>query len=412
MNKVYLLLTDLHGILRGKLVPVSHRRLSELKTEFSGIFMNDIFDQPVPNMEQTESVVNMNAFPQSGGIPSPWDSSEVYFMCNAFLDDEETIPSVLCPRTLLTNAVLDAEKEGFRIKCGMELEWALLKNEKPVLGNLLTYSMLHYEDSNFQKYFSELIDKTKNYPVTIEALHAESGRSIFEAALSPADPLKVADSTQLFRMTIKRLSKDHGMSATFMPKPFSGSAGCGAHIHISLKCIEDGARGKELLFTSFLAGLLHHMESSLILLLPNENSFERLDSGTYWTSNHVSFGKDDRWNAIRLVRQDSESGDARLELRVPGGDVNPYLALYYCIKAGLWGVEKELKLEDIGHVGQKIKRFPESLREASMLFMDKDSPARELYGDKFVNHYGMQRMHEATLSGTLQRPEGWEKNLF
>ena len=69
MNKVYLLLTDLHGILRGKLVPVSHRRLSELKTEFSGIFMNDIFDQPVPNMEQTESVVNMNAFPQSGGIP-------------------------------------------------------------------------------------------------------------------------------------------------------------------------------------------------------------------------------------------------------------------------------------------------------------------------------------------------------
>ena len=411
MNKVWLLLTDLHGIVRGKLVPVSHRRLAELKTEFSGVFANDIFDRPIPELKQAEESVNITAVPYSEGIPSPWDNSEVYFMCNAFLDDDECIPSVLCPRTLLSNAMKEAEKEGYRMKCGMELEWSLLKEGEPVLGSLQTYSMLHYENSKFQEFLSELIDKTKSFPVTIEALHAESGKSIFEAALSPADALKVADSTQLFRMTIRRLANVHGMSATFMSKLFADTAGCGAHIHMSLNNL-DGSKAKDVLFSSFLAGLLYHMDTSLVLLLPNANSYKRLNTGEFWTTNHVSFGIDNRSNAIRLVHHLSTAGDARIELRIPGGDVNPYLALYYCLKAGMWGIKHQIKLDDIGKPGENIKRLSRTLREASMLFMEEKSPSRELYGDTFVDHYGHQRVHEATLSEALPRPENWEKGVF
>jgi len=414
VNKVWLYLTDLHGILRGKLIPLSNTSLSDvgsLKCEFAGVFVSDIFDRPVPDLQQAEENVNVVAVPRSEGVQSPWDTSEVYYMCNAFVDEDCDTSSKLCPRTLLTNAIKELERLGYKMKCGIELEWSLLKNDKPVLGSLQTYSMLHYENSDIQAFLSQLIDKTRGFPVTIETLHTESGKSIFEAALSASDPLKVTDSAQLFRMTIRRLAKEYGMNATFMPKPFPDSAGCGMHVHMSISKL-DGAPAKDVLFTSFLAGLLHHMDSSSVLLLPNANSFRRLTSGEFWTSDSVSYGIDSRRDAVRLVHHESTSGSARIELRVAGGDANPYLTLFYCIKAGLWGIENDLQLDTVGKPGQKIKPFSKTLREASRLFTKKDSPARDLYGDAFVNHYGQQRLHEATISETLPRPEGWEKVTF
>lgn len=414
VNKVWLFLTDLHGILRGKLIPLPNKYLSNiesLQSEFSGVFVNDIFDRPVPDLKKAEGPVNVMAVPSSEGVQSPWDPSEVYYMCNAFIDEECDISSKLCPRTLLSNAIKEFEQLGYKMKCGIELEWTMLKNDKPILGSLQTYSMLHYENSNIQSFLSQLIDKTSGFPVTIETLHAESGESVFEASLSPSDPLKVTDSAQLFRMTIRRLAKEYAMNATFMPKPFSNSAGCGMHIHMSISKLE-GTPEKDVLFSSFLAGLLYHMDSSAVLLLPNANSFRRLISGEFWTSDSISYGIDSRMDAVRLVHHQSTSGSARIELRVAGGDVNPYLALFYCLKSGMWGIENNLQLDKIGLPGQKIKAFPKTLREASTLFMKMDSPARILYGDEFVDHYGQQRLHEATISETLPRPDGWEKGTF
>jgi len=414
VNKVWLFLTDLHGILRGKLIPLPNKYLSSieaLQCEFSGVYgTNDLTDRPIPDFKAIETV-NVVAVPFSDGVQSPWDPTEVYYMCNAFVNEDCTKSSKLCPRTLLANAIKEFEQLGYRMKCGIELEWTLLKNDKPVLGSLQTYSMLHYENSDIQAFLSQLIDKTSGFPVTIEALHAESGKSVFEASLSPADPLKVTDAVQLFRMTIRRLAKEYAMNATFMPKPFPDSAGCGMHVHMSISKLE-GTPSKDVLFSSFLAGLLYHMDSSAVLLLPNANSFRRLSSGEFWTSDTISYGIDCRMDAVRLVHHESTSGSARIELRIAGGDVNPYLALFYCIKAGMWGIENELDLETIGSPGKKIKSLPKTLREASMLFMKKDSPARELYGDDFVDHYGQQRLHEATISETLPRPEGWEKGTF
>lgn len=412
VNKVWLCLTDLHGILRGKLIPLPTRSLSNiqnLQTEFSGPFINDINDRPIPDLKKAEKSVNYIAIPSSGGVQSPWDPTEVYYMCNAYIDEDCEIQSKLCPRTLLTNAVREFEQLGYRMKTGVELEFSLLKDDKPVLGSLQTYSMLHYENKDIQEFFSRLIDKTSGFPVTLETLHAESGNSIFETALSPADPLRVTDAAQLYRMTIRRLAKEYSMKATFASKPFPESAGVGMHVHISLNLLE-GSPAKDILFSSFLAGMLYHMKTSSVLMLPVANSFQRLNTGEFWTSNAISYGIDSRSDAIRLVHHNSTSGSARIELRVPGGDCNPYLVLYYCIKAGMYGIEKEMTLDDLGKPGEKIDTLPKTLREAAMIFMESGSRARELYGDPFVDHYGQQRLHEANIS--TPRPEKWEKDTF
>jgi glutamine synthetase len=196
-----------------------------------------------------------------------------------------------------------------------------------------------------------------------------------------------------------------------MSKPFPDSAGCGMHIHLSLSTLE-GTCAKDLLFSFFLAGILYHMNHSLVMLLPHTNSYRRMGSEEFWTSSAVSYGVDSRSDAVRMIYPDSPSDNARIELRVAGGDVNPYLALYYCLKAGMWGIKKKLDINKLGEPGKKIVSFPKTLREASLLFMKDDSPARELYGDPFVNHYGQQRLHEAIISETLVRPDGWERGHF
>src|SRR6476620_9650888 len=96
VNKVWLFLTDLHGILRGKLIPLPNKYLSNiesLQSEFSGIFVNDICDRSIPDLQKAEDVVNVVAVPFSEGVQSPWDPSEVYYMCNAFIDEKCEISS-------------------------------------------------------------------------------------------------------------------------------------------------------------------------------------------------------------------------------------------------------------------------------------------------------------------------------
>lgn len=407
VNKKWLLLTDLHGIVRGKLIP-EHNRLPKKEvthTEFSGVFANDMQDCPIPGMEYIEDV-NITAFPSSTPVKCPWSESCTYVMCNAFV--ENNIQSKLCPRTLLGNAVESARNMNYVVKCGVELEWTLLdKNNDPVSNLYQTYSMLHYENENISNFLSDLVEKTNNFPTTIEALHVESGKGMYEAALSPSDPLTTADSVQLYRMTIKRLAKNHGMKATFAPKSFTNTAGCGMHIHISIEKL-DGSSGKSVLFTSFLAGLLYHMESSAVMLLPNVQSFSRTSTGEFWTSSSVSYAVDSRAAAVRLVQWKSNTGSARLEIRVAGGDANPYLSLYYCIRAGMWGVEKGLDISLFGKPGEDIAELPKSLYSAAMLFIDGESPARSLYGDAFVDTFGTVRLHE----GSTERQDGWDKNIF
>jgi glutamine synthetase len=416
-NTIWLLLTDLHGKLRGKLVKTSD--LEKVKTEMPGVFLNDKYDLPVQGFIRGDTSTHIIAIPKSPVIqmsyPMEFESQgamgaglpNLFAMCNAYTDIETTEKSLVCCRTLLQNAVDELAEAGYEVKCGFELEWLQTnKDGNAKYGALQSYSMEPMLDTEMHKFLQELIhldysfylnvERSKLGPVKIETVHAESGISLLEAVLSPSDPLTVADSVQLYRMAIEKLSRKYGMYSMFRAQPFfSASSGCGAHVHISLKSLTTEKPTKEVLYNQFIAGMLYHMKSSSCLLLPFKNSFERINQTTHhWTSNSVSYGKDDRLAAIRLVHDDSDGDDARIELRIPGADVNPYLVLLYCIKAGTWGIQNNIAVDTLVREGEAYDHLPTSLADAVTIFLDKDGLTRKLYGSAFVDHYGTLKKHE------------------
>lgn len=415
MQKAWFILTDLHGILRGKLVPVIGKNVESMKTEFSRVFSSDIFDQNVPGLTSADNNIAYTAIPSSVAIESPWRKNELLVFCNAYVcDTDVSSTSKLCPRTLLGEAVESLEADGYRVKCGVELEFTVLKEDrKPAFGRVQSYSMSHLQSPLLHSFLDSIMEMTCSFPIGIDALHAEDGLSMFECSLNPSDPVNVADYTQLYKSCIKRCAADLSLKATFMSKPFLDDCGCGAHMHVSLLDLADVPQ-RSLLFTSFVAGILYHMDSSLVLLLPNANSFKRISCGTkFWTCEGSGYSTDQRGYAVRFIHfQKTETDDARIEIRVPGGDVNIYLALLFCIKAGQWGIRNELNLDDVATEKKIIKPFPKDLREATELFMAKDSPARQLYSDGFIEVFGKQRLHEAYMSESTARPERWEMDVF
>lgn len=152
----------------------------------------------------------------------------------------------------------------------------------------------------------------------------------------------------------------------------------------------------------FLAGLLEGLPDVMTMLAPTVNSYKRLVEN-FWAPVTVSWGLEHRAASIRLIAPPtSKPGATRFEVRVPGADTNPFFVLAAILALGWRGVEKKLEIpvpplgkgEDVGGKADKGVRLAKSLREANDRFMRKESIAREVFGDDFVDHFGGTRDHE------------------
>lgn len=207
-----------------------------------------------------------------------------------------------------------------------------------------------------------------------------------------------------------------------MAKPRQGLPGNSGHVHISLidasskkNLFARDERDPDALFPDiaylsdvgrqFLAGLLEGLPDIMPLFAPTVNSYKRLVEN-FWAPVTVSWGFEHRAASIRIIGPPSTSPKAtRFEVRVPGADANPYLALAAIIACGWRGVEKKLELtlpplgkgEDVGGSSDKGVRLAKSLKEATERFKRKDSIAREVFGDEFVEHFAGTREHENRL---------------
>ncbi|OBA74806.1 glutamine synthetase [Mycobacterium sp. 1554424.7] len=226
-----------------------------------------------------------------------------------------------------------------------------------------------------------------------EAVKGECNRGQQEIGFRYDEALVTCDNHAIYKNGAKEIADQHGKSLTFMAK-YDEREGNSCHIHLSLRgkdgaaVFHDGARpnGMSATFRGFLAGLLATLRELTLLYAPNINSYKRFADGSF-APTAIAWGLDNRTCALRVV---GHGRNLRVECRVPGGDVNPYLAAAALIAGGLYGIERGLEPPD-AYVGNAyeatgVQRLPATLAEAAALF-EGSALAREAFGDDVVAHY-------------------------
>ena len=244
----------------------------------------------------------------------------------------------------------------------------------------------------------------QGFGIPLEGLHTETGPGTYEAAISYSGILEAADRAVLFKTAVKEIAYQHGIMATFMAKINERLPGCGGHVHQSLW---DADRKKNLFYEEkdqwkmsetmkqYVAGQLLLMPQLLPLFAPTINSYKRLVEGA-WAPTTLTWGIDNRTVALRVLSGGQSS--CRLETRVIGSDVNPYLAMAGALAAGLYGIKNKIKLSQPpttgnGYLDASNGRLPSTL-EAATAAMAKSAIAREILGEQFVNHFTSTREWE------------------
>jgi glutamine synthetase len=232
-----------------------------------------------------------------------------------------------------------------------------------------------------------------------------------EIAFRYADALTTCDNHVVYKNGAKEIAASLGKSLTFMPK-FNDREGNSCHIHISLRGADgeavlagDGPHGFSPMMDSFIAGQLALLREMTLLLAPNVNSYKRFADGSFAPTT-VAWGLDNRTCALRVV---GRGLTLRLENRVPGGDVNPYLAVAALIAAGLHGIDHSLELEPAlegNAYASAGPRVPASLAEAVGLFGGSEV-ALKAFGEDVVAHY--VRAAEVEIEAFQKAVTDWER---
>lgn len=415
-NKVKVAITDVDGIMRGKYLH-KDKFLSAIDGGFgfcNVIFGWDAADVCYDNATYTgwhtgypdaHARIDLDTFRHV-----PWDSSVPFFLGD-FVDAEgEALP--ICPRRLLRRVLADLAESGTVAKCGLEFEWFNFRETpasmaekgyirpQPLSPGMFGYSLIRMGQN--LPFFNALMDDMAAFGVPIEGLHTETGPGVFEAAILYSEALEAADRAVLFKTGAKDIGHRFGVMPSFIAKWNDKLPGCSGHTHISLwqgdqNLFYDDADPLKMSATmkSFIAGLLHALPEILPFFAPTINSYKRLVDG-FWAPTKPTWGIDNRTVALRVIPGSSKS--TRIEVRVPGSDVNPYLAVAAVIAAGSRGVAERMPLTEppvqgSGYVSSSAPRLPRNLKEATDA-LATSSLARELFGSGFVDHFVATREWE------------------
>ncbi|MGI9147703.1 MAG: type I glutamate--ammonia ligase [Chloroflexota bacterium] len=325
----------------------------------------------------------------------PWErgdnDSTAKVICDVYTPDGEAFAGD--PRGVLRRQIKLAEDMGFRYMTGPELEFFMLRRNGLEADNGLPkvealphdqagyFDLTTDEASNVRK---KMVEALEELGIVVEASHHEVAIGQHEIDFKYDDAMRTADNAVTFRTTLKAIAQQHGLYATFMPKPFHGINGNGVHTHQSLWSCD----GKTNLFyeaddeyllsqtaRSFMAGLLAHAPGMIAILAPLVNSYKRLVPG-FEAPVYISWARINRSALIRIPQASRGRPEAtRLELRCPDPSCNPYLAFSAMLAAGLDGIQRKLELaepveENLYHFDdttirkQGVRTLPGSLEEA------------------------------------------------
>ena len=349
----------------------------------------------------------------------PWHEGTAFVQAD-FVDHHGDLVSV-APRSILKNQLERLRKAGMVAMCGTELEFIVFKDtyeeawDKGYTG--LTPANQYNVDyslsgtARVEKLLRAIRLNMDKAGLIVESAKGECNFGQHEIAFRYEDALSTCDHHSLYKMGAKEIASEQGCSLTFMAK-FNEREGNSCHIHLSFRDLEgnavmagDGQEGLSKLGEGFIAGQVHHMREMALLFAPNINSYKRYQPGTF-APTAIKWGRDNRTCALRLV---GHGHSLRLENRVPGGDVNQYLAVAGMIAAGLDGIEKNLPLEPIfqgNAYAADASRIPTSLQEARDLWANS-SWVRETFGADVQKHY--THMADTEIDAYSRAVTDWER---
>jgi glutamine synthetase len=404
VDTVVIAFTDMQGRLQGKRLHASYFLDVVLDTGVEGcnyllgvdVDMNTVEGYAMTSWEQgygdMEFVLDFDTIRLLPHLPAT-----AMIQCDLVLADHRPVePS---PRTILKHQLQKAADAGYVALAGTELEFILFEDTyerawaagyrglTPSNQYNVDYSILG--TTRVEPLLRDIRNTMHGAAMTVEGAKGECNLGQQEIGFLYDHALVTADNHAVYKTAAKEIASLHGKSLTFMAK-FNEREGNSCHIHLSLRGSEgetvfwgDGARTP--LYDRFVAGVLTTMQDFTLLYAPNVNSYKRFAAGSF-APTAVAWGLDNRTCAVRLV---GHGAGARMENRLPGGDVNPYLALAAMLAGGLHGIENELELqpETIGNAYEsEAPKVPSTLREARDAFAG--SPvARKLLGDEVVDHY-------------------------
>jgi glutamine synthetase len=327
----------------------------------------------------------------------PWHEGTVGVVCD--LEWADGTPVVASPRQILRAQLDRTAARGWRAFVGTELEFMVFRDTyedawrrgyrdlTPTNQYNVDYSMLG--TARIEPLLRRIRNSMAGSGLTVESAKGECNLGQHEIAFKYDEALRTCDQHILYKNGAKEIAAQEGMALTFMSK-FDSREGNSCHIHLSLR----GADGEPVfadghdfspLFEQFLAGLLTHLHELTLLFAPNINSYKRYAEGSF-APTAIAWGRDNRTCALRVI---GHGQGLRVENRVPGGDVNPYLACAAMLAAGLAGIDGGYTLgpELTGNAyASDAPRVPSTLRAAREAFAGS-ALARETFGKQVVDHY-------------------------
>ncbi|WP_112262996.1 glutamine synthetase family protein [Lentzea terrae] len=404
IDTVLVAIVDMQGRLQGKRCAAQYFLDEVLGHAAEGcnyLLAVDVEMNPVSGFEMSSWDRGYGDFVMKPDISTlrrvPWQEGTALVMCDLVWENGD--PVVASPRQILRKQLDRLAALGLECYVGTELEFIVFddtyeqawnsgyRNLTPSNQYNVDYSLLG--TARVEPLLRAIRNGMTGAGMVVESAKGECNPGQHEIAFRYTTALRTCDQHAIYKNGSKEIASQQGKSLTFMAK-YNEREGNSCHIHLSLRS-KDGepvfaeGHGMSELMKHFLAGQLAALRELTYFLAPNINSYKRFVKGSF-APTAVAWGRDNRTCALRVV---GHGQSLRFENRVPGGDVNPYLAVAALIAAGLHGVEHKLALEDefTGNAYASDRpTVPTTLRESADLLAASDI-AREAFGKDVIDHY-------------------------
>jgi glutamate---methylamine ligase len=392
--------TDLFGILRAKLVPTS--AIDVMAEDGAG------FGGFATWLDMTPADPDVLAIPDPGSlIQLPWKPEVGWMAANLWMGGALVEQA---PRHVLQRMIGRAADQNLEMRTGVEAEFFLIQPAGTAIADAadLQPKPCYDQLTLMRRYdvIAEICDAMETLGWGPYQNDHEDANGQFEMNWTYAPALVTADRHAFFKYMVRTVAENHGMRATFMPKPFADLTGSGCHAHVSMwrdganLFADDQGPGLSPMAYHFVGGLMAHAEALCALTNPTVNSYKRINapatqSGATWSPNHVSWGGNNRTHMVRVP------APGRIECRLADGAANPYLLQSALLAAGLDGIARtrdpgeplDMNMYTEGHLVAGMRRLPLNLLDAIRAF-EASETIRDALGTAFATSYAKLKYQE------------------